>query len=130
MEMDVNKLRHSAAHVLAEAVSHLYPGTQFGIGPAIDDGFYYDFLLPKPITMEDLPAIEKEMRRIISGGYTFTRKELSKEEAKKLFTGQDFKLELIDGLEEGSISVYEQDGFVDLCQGPHLENTRQIRPDC
>ncbi len=130
MEIDVNKLRHSAAHVLAEAVSHLYPGTQFGIGPAIDDGFYYDFLLPKPITMEDLPAIEKEMRRIISGGYAFTRKELSKEEAKKLFAGQDFKLELIEGLEEGSISVYEQDGFVDLCRGPHLDTTRQIRPDC
>ncbi len=130
MEMDVDKLRHSAAHVMAEAVLHLYPGTQFGIGPAIDDGFYYDFLLPKPITMEDLPAIEKEMRRIISGGHAFTRKEISKDEAKKLFAGQNFKLELIEGLEEGTISVYEQDGFVDLCRGPHLENTRQIRPDC
>ncbi len=130
MEIDVDKLRHSAAHVMAEAVLHLYPGTRFGIGPAIDDGFYYDFLLPKPITLEDLPAIEKEMRRIISGGHAFVRKEISKEEAKKLFAGQDFKLELIDGLEEGTISIYEQDGFVDLCRGPHLENTRQIRPDC
>jgi threonyl-tRNA synthetase len=114
---------------MAEAVMHLFPGTQFGIGPAIDDGFYYDFLLPTPITNENLPAIEKEMRRIISGGYPFTRKEVSKEEAKALFADQPFKLELIDGLEDGTISIYEQDGFMDLCRGPHLENTREIRPD-
>ena len=129
MAIDVNKVRHSAAHVMAEAVMHLFPGTQFGIGPAIDDGFYYDFLLPTPITNENLPAIEKEMRRIISGGYPFTRKEVSKEEAKALFADQPFKLELIDGLEDGTISIYEQDGFMDLCRGPHLENTREIRPD-
>ena len=129
MAIDVNKVRHSAAHVMAEAVLHLFPGTQFGIGPAIDDGFYYDFLLPAPITNENLPAIEKEMRRIISGGYSFVRKEVSKEEARALFADQPFKLELIDGLEDGTISIYEQDGFMDLCRGPHLENTREIRPD-
>jgi len=129
MAIDVNKVRHSAAHVMAEAVLHLFPGTQFGIGPAIDDGFYYDFLLPAPITNENLPAIEKEMRRIISGGYPFVRKEVSKEEARALFADQPFKLELIDGLEDGTISIYEQDGFMDLCRGPHLENTREIRPD-
>jgi threonyl-tRNA synthetase len=129
MAIDVEKVRHSAAHVMAEAVLHLFPGSKFGIGPAIEDGFYYDFLLPAPITNEDLPAIEKEMRRIISGGHTFVRKEVTKEEAKTLFADQPFKLELIDGLDEGVISVYEQDGFRDLCRGPHVENTREIRPD-
>ena len=129
MAIDVDKVRHSAAHVMAEAVLHLFPGTKFGIGPAIDDGFYYDFLLPTPITNENLPAIEKEMRRIISGGFPFVRKEVSKEEAKALFVDQPFKLELIDGLEDGTISIYEQDGFMDLCRGPHLETTREIRPD-
>lgn len=129
MAIDVEKVRHSAAHVMAEAVLHLFPGTRFGIGPAIEDGFYYDFLLPTPITNEDLPAIEKEMRRIISGGHAFQRKDVSKEEARALFTDQPFKLELIDGLEDGVISVYEQDGFMDLCRGPHVANTREIRPD-
>ncbi len=129
MAIDVEKVRHSAAHVMAEAVLHLFPGTRFGIGPAIEDGFYYDFLLPTPITNEDLPAIEKEMRRIISGGHAFQRKEVSKEEARALFADQPFKLELIDGLEDGVISVYEQDGFMDLCRGPHVANTREIRPD-
>jgi threonyl-tRNA synthetase len=113
---------------MAEAVLKLYPGTKFGIGPAIDDGFYYDFQLPKPITDEDLPAIEKEMRRIIQGGAEFVRREISKDEARKLFADQLFKLELIEEL-EGTISTYEQDGFVDLCRGPHVENTREIRPD-
>jgi threonyl-tRNA synthetase len=130
MANDVNLVRHSAAHVMAEAVLHLYPGTKFGIGPAIDEGFYYDFLLPTPIANDDLPAIEKEMRRIISGGHAFERREVSKDEAKKLFADQPFKLELIDELEDGTISVYEQDGFMDLCRGPHLQNTREIRPDC
>lgn len=129
MAIDVEKVRHSAAHVMAEAVLHLFPGTRFGIGPAIEDGFYYDFLLPTPITNEDLPAIEKEMRRIISSGHAFQRKEVSKEEARALFADQPFKLELIDGLEDGVISVYEQDGFMDLCRGPHVANTREIRPD-
>lgn len=127
--VDVSLVRHSAAHVLAEAVLHLYPGTKLGIGPAIDDGFYYDFLFETPITNNDLPAIEKEMRRILSGDHPFVRKEVSKEEARKLFADQPFKLELIDGLEDGTISIYEQDGFVDLCRGPHVSSTRQIRPD-
>jgi len=129
MASNVETIRHSASHVLAEAVLKLYPGTKFGIGPAIEDGFYYDFQLPAPIQPEDLPAIEKEMRRIIASGAEFVRKEVSKEEARKLFADQPFKLELIDGLEEGSISLYEQDGFVDLCRGPHVATTREIRPD-
>jgi threonyl-tRNA synthetase len=129
MAANVETIRHSASHVLAEAVQKLYPGTKFGIGPAIEDGFYYDFQLPTPIQPEDLPAIEKEMRRIISSGAEFQRREVSKDEARKLFADQPFKLELIEGLEEGSISLYEQDGFVDLCRGPHVANTREIRPD-
>jgi len=129
MAANVETIRHSASHVLAEAVQKLYPGTKFGIGPAIEDGFYYDFQLPAPIQPEDLPAIEKEMRRIISSGAEFLRREVSKDEARKLFADQPFKLELIEGLEEGSISLYEQDGFVDLCRGPHVANTREIRPD-
>ncbi len=129
MSAKVEVIRHSASHVLAEAVLKLYPGTKLGIGPAIDNGFYYDFQFPAPIQPEDLSAIEKEMRRIITGGSAFVRSEVSKDEAKKRFADQPFKLELIDGLEDGTISLYEQDGFVDLCRGPHVENTREIRPD-
>ncbi len=114
---------------MAEAVLRLYPGTKFGIGPAIEDGFYYDFLLPSPIAMEDLPAIEKEMRRIIAGNHAFVRSEISKDEARAKFADQPFKLELIEGLEDGTISVYEQDGFADLCRGPHVATTREIKPD-
>jgi threonyl-tRNA synthetase len=128
MSASVETIRHSASHVMAEAVLKLYPGTKLGIGPAIEDGFYYDFLFPKPIQDEDLPAIEKEMRRIISGGHEFVRKEVTKAEARRIFADQAFKLELIDGL-EGSISTYEQDGYIDLCRGPHVATTREIRPD-
>ena len=125
----VETIRHSAAHVMAEAVTRLWPGTKVAIGPAIDDGFYYDFQFASPIKDDDLPAIEKEMRRIIQGGAEFKRREVSKAEAKLAFAGEPFKLELIEGLEDGSISLYEQDGFVDLCRGPHVANTREIRPD-
>ncbi len=124
----VQTVRHSASHVLAQAVLKLYPGAKFGIGPAIEDGFYYDFQLPKQIAEEDLPAIEKEMRRIIAANPQFVRREISKEEARRLFADQPFKLELIEEL-EGTISTYEQDGFVDLCRGPHVASAREIKPD-
>ncbi len=129
MSADLERTRHSASHVLAEAVLHLYPGTKVGIGPAIEDGFYYDFLFQAPITNEDLPAIEKEMRRIIAGGHEFVRREVSKDEARKLFAAEPFKLELIEGLVDGTLTIYEQDGFIDLCRGPHVGTTREIRPD-
>jgi threonyl-tRNA synthetase len=128
MSANVETIRHSASHVMAEAVLKLYPGTKLGIGPAIEDGFYYDFQFEKPIQVEDLSAIEKEMRRIIASGAEFVRKEVSKEEARKIFSDQAFKLELIEAL-EGTISTYEQDGFIDLCRGPHVATTREIRPD-
>jgi threonyl-tRNA synthetase len=129
MAADIERIRHSLAHVMAEAVQHIYPDTKFGIGPAIQDGFYYDFLFSKPITNEDLSAIEKEMRRIIAQHQTFLREEVSKAEARMLFKEQPFKLELIDGLEEGTISIYRQGDFVDLCRGPHVESTKEIRSD-
>ncbi len=124
-------LRHSTAHVLAEAVQHLYPGVKVTIGPAIDAGFYYDFEFPEPISDEDLPRIEAEMRRIVtSGRHPYTRREVSREEARRHFEdlGEGYKVELIDGLpEDEPITFYEQDGFVDLCRGPHLQDTRPIR---
>ncbi len=129
MSHPVETVRHSLSHVMAEAVVKLHPGTKVGIGPAIEDGFYYDFQFPQPLQPDDLPAIEKEMRRIIAGGASFVRKEVSKEEAKSLFAEEPFKLELIEGLEDGTISVYEQGTFRDLCRGPHVDSTRDLRPD-
>jgi len=129
MSHPVETVRHSLSHVMAEAVLKLHPGTRVGIGPAIEDGFYYDFQFPEPLQPEDLPVIEKEMRRIIAGGASFVRKEVSKEEAKSLFSEEPFKLELIEGLEDGTISVYEQGAFRDLCRGPHVDSTRDLRPD-
>ncbi len=131
MSNEANKaletVRHSLSHVMAEAVTILFPGTKFGIGPAIDNGFYYDMELPRPITDEDLPAIESAMRKIINEGREFTRREVSREEAKKLFADQPMKLELIDELPEGEIiSVYEQGSFRDLCRGPHVATTKEL----
>ncbi|HRY81909.1 MAG TPA: threonine--tRNA ligase, partial [Spirochaetia bacterium] len=129
MSHPVETVRHSLSHVMAEAVVKLHPGTKVGIGPAIEDGFYYDFQFPQPLQPDDLPAIEKEMRRIIAGGASFVRREVSKEEAKNLFADEPFKLELIEGLADGTISVYEQGAFRDLCRGPHVDSTRDLRPD-
>lgn len=122
-------IRHSCAHVMAEAILKLFPGTKIAIGPAIDNGFYYDFDFPidTKFTEENFPAVEKEMRKIIAGNHDFIRKEVSKEEALKLFSGQDYKIELINDLPEGeTITTYEQDGFLDLCRGPHVSNTKEI----
>jgi len=130
MSFPVETIRHSASHVMAEAVSRVFPGVKFGIGPAIENGFYYDFDLPRPIDPEqDFPLIEKEMRRIIADNAAFERIELSKDEAKKMFADQPYKLELIDGLEDGTISVYRQGAFADLCRGPHVESSRAIKND-
>ena len=122
-------IRHSCAHVMAEAILKLFPGTKIAIGPAIDNGFYYDFDFPTDtkFTEENFPAVEKEMRKIIAGNHDFVRKEVSKEEALKLFSDQDYKIELINDLPEGeTITTYEQDGFLDLCRGPHVSNTKEI----
>lgn len=122
-------IRHSCAHVMAEAILKLFPGTKIAIGPAIDNGFYYDFDFPTDtkFTEDDFQTVEKEMRKIIAGNHNFERKEVSKEEALKLFSGQDYKIELINDLPEGeTITTYEQDGFLDLCRGPHISNTKEI----
>lgn len=122
-------VRHSCAHVMAEAILKLYPGTKIAIGPAIENGFYYDFEFPTEtkFTETDFATVEKEMRRILAGNHEFVRKEISKEEALKLFADQPYKIELINDLPEGeTISTYEQDGYLDLCRGPHVASTKEI----
>ncbi len=144
------KIRHSLAHVMAQAVLELYPEAKLGIGPPIDTGYYYDFDLgkdddsgrPHTFTPEDLEQIEKRMRQIIAGKHPFTYREVSAAEARQLFKDQPYKLELIDGLAQGGIdeygnetsekpviSTYRQDNFEDLCRGPHVEATNQIPSD-
>lgn len=122
--------RHSSAHLLAHAVSRLYPETKFGIGPVIQDGFYYDLDLEKTFTPDDLSKIEKEMKSIINENLPITRKVLSREEALLLFSEKEekYKVELINDLpEDAEISIYQQGEFVDLCRGPHLPSTGKIK---
>lgn len=121
-------VRHSLAHVMAEAIQHLFPGAEFAIGPAIENGFYYDIdFKEKKISEEDFPAVEKEMRKILAGNFDFVRKEVSRSEALKLFESHQFKTELINDLpEDATISIYTQDDFTDLCRGPHVSNTKEI----
>jgi threonyl-tRNA synthetase len=126
-EARLEKMRHSAAHVMAEAVQTLFPGTKFGIGPAIEDGFYYDFELPRPLVPENLIAIEAKMREIIAADISFAREEMSKTKARKLFAEQPYKLELVEELEDKKVVIYRQGSFVDLCRGPHVNSTGEIK---
>ncbi|UTC63858.1 threonine--tRNA ligase [Treponema sp. OMZ 788] len=117
----LSTLRHSTAHVMAEAVVKLFPGTKVAIGPAIDYGFYYDFELPRPINNDDLPVIEKEMRKILSTHSGFEKEVISRETALEMFKEQPFKIELINGLAaDEEISIYKSGEFTDLCRGPHV----------
>lgn len=127
--MDLNALRHSTSHVMAQAVKHLWPKAKLGIGPAIEDGFYYDFDKKDPFEPEDLEKIEAEMRDIIRKNYKFEREEMKKSEAIKLFKkmGQPYKLELIERIPEDTVTLYKDGDFVDLCRGPHIESTGQIK---
>jgi len=140
-DTDLYRIRHSAAHVMAQAVLEFYPGTKYTIGPPVENGFYYDFELPQPLLEEDLPKLEKRMRQIIAGKHPFEREVVSADEARHIFKDQPYKLELIDGLEKGGsdeygnpldskpdISIYKHDQFTDLCRGPHVENTGKINP--
>ncbi len=147
--LQLYKLRHSLAHVMAQAVTEIYPEVKLGIGPPIDTGFYYDFDLgkddtgrPRTFTPDDLERIESRMRQIIGGRHPFAYQEVSAEEARERFKAQPYKLELIDGLAKGGIdeygneteqapviSTYRQDSFEDLCRGPHVEHTGQIPAD-
>jgi threonyl-tRNA synthetase len=121
-------LRHSSAHLLAEAVRRLYPGVKVAIGPPIENGFYYDFEFPEPIREEDLPRIEDEVRRELAEGRQWNREEVSADEARKRFEaeGEPYKVELV-GTAEGPISFYTQGDFTDLCRGPHLQDSRPIK---
>ena len=121
-------LRHSAAHLLAEAVRRLYPGVKIAIGPPIENGFYYDFEFPEPIREEDLERIQAEIDRLLEEGREWTREEVSAEEAKRVFAeqGEEYKVELVDTA-EGPISFYTQGDFTDLCRGPHLQNSKPIK---
>src|SRR6266567_6071773 len=121
-------LRHSSAHLLAEAVRRLYPGVKIAIGPPIENGFYYDFEFPEPIREEDLPRIEEEIRRELAEGREWTREEVSEEEARRRFEGENepYKVELVDTA-DGQISFYSQGDFTDLCRGPHLQNSKPIK---
>ncbi|MBV8764670.1 MAG: threonine--tRNA ligase [Hyphomicrobiales bacterium] len=122
-------IRHDAAHVLAEAVQELYPGTQVTIGPVIENGFYYDFARNQPFTPEDFPAIEKKMREVIARDKPFSKREVSREDAKTFFRnkGENFKVELVDAIPEGEpIKFYDQGGWIDLCRGPHMTSTGKV----
>jgi threonyl-tRNA synthetase len=126
---ELARMRHSAAHLMAEAVQELFPDVKFGIGPAIENGFYYDFDLPRPLTPDDLKEIEKRMKQHWKKNESFERRVISREEAMELFKDNPYKLELIQGFPEGeTISTYQQGDFLDLCRGPHVENTKQIGP--
>jgi len=123
----LERMRHSASHIMAEAVQSLFPDAKFGIGPTIKDGFYYDFELPRPLTPEDLPTIENEMRAIISRNLPFVTDEISKDKARELFAAQPYKLELIDEIPDSSVTIYQQGSFNDLCRGPHLASTGEVK---
>jgi len=124
----LEKIRHSAAHVMADAVKRLYPGAKLGIGPAIEEGFYYDFDCEHTFTPEDLPKIEKEMAKIIKENLPFEKKVVSKKEAEKIFKGEGetYKLELLKELGDEEITIYSHSSFSDLCKGPHVEKTGEI----
>jgi threonyl-tRNA synthetase len=126
-EEKLETMRHSASHVMAEAVLSLFPEAKFGIGPAIEGGFYYDFDLPRPLTPDDLPVIEAKMREVIAADDPFVRREVSKEEARRLLAEQPYKLELLDELPDDNVSLYQQGPFLDLCRGPHVDATGQIK---
>ncbi|MDM8532407.1 threonine--tRNA ligase [Anaerolineales bacterium HSG25] len=133
------KIRHSLAHVMAQAVLEMFPEGKVAIGPPIEDGFYYDFDLPRPLTPEDIKKIQKRMKKLLNKKHEFHRRELSAAEAKELFADQPYKVELIEGLEAGGvdengeptdeppvISTYKHDTFEDLCKGPHVEHLGKI----
>jgi threonyl-tRNA synthetase len=141
------KIRHSAAHVLAQAIKEHFKengAVLFGIGPPIEDGFYYDFVLPRALSDEELPRIEERMKSIVRAAHPFEAWEIDADRARSMFAGQSFKLELIEGLLRGAvddngnplpgqqhapITVFRQGDFIDLCRGPHVGSTSDLDPD-
>ena len=140
---DIENIRHSLAHLMAMAVLDMFPAAKLGIGPTIENGFYYDFDLPEKLTSEQLPKLEKSIKELIKKNIKFEREEISAQKAREIFSNQPFKLELIDELEKGTrpqtpersyggqgkISIYKSGDFTDLCAGPHVESTKEINPD-
>ena len=126
-EAKLEVMRHSAAHIMAEAVQSIFADVKFGIGPAIESGFYYDFDLPRSLNPDDLPLIEAKMAEIIVANVPFDRDEVTKEEVRRLLAAQPFKLELIDELPDKTVTVYRQGAFVDLCRGPHVSSSGEIK---
>ena len=141
--MKIETIRHSLAHILALAVQEIYPGTKFGIGPAIENGFYYDFDFVEAdkrglergltrITPEDLPRIEAKMRELIKKNLEFKKEIIDVKKAKQIFKNQPYKLELINEklkMKNEKLTIYESDGFIDLCVGPHVKSSKEINPD-
>lgn len=124
----LNTLNHSCAHVMAQAVKHLYPQAKFWVGPVVEEGFYYDIDLGEDVIKDDdIPKIEKEMKKICKDGKRIVRQDISKAEALEMFKEDEYKLELIDNLEDGFISAYTQGDFTDLCRGPHVETVKQCK---
>ena len=127
--MEIEKLRHSLSHILASSIREFYPDVKFGMGPAIDNGFYYDFEFENPLSPETLPQLEKKMRELIKRGFLFKKNNVSKIIAQKIFKNQPYKLELISDLPEKTVTIYESGNFTDLCKGPHVESAKEIPAD-
>ena len=127
--MQINKIRHSLAHIMACVIQETYPKVKFGIGPEIENGFYYDFDFPTPISENKLQKIEKRMKGLIKQNLTFKKKNITKTEAKKIFKGQTYKLELIKDLPGKIVTIYQVGDFIDLCKGPHVKSTKEINSD-
>jgi threonyl-tRNA synthetase len=127
--MDIERLRHSCSHIMAQAVQELFPGSKLGIGPAIENGFYYDFDIKQQLTPQDLEKIEEKMREIIKADYAFQRLEMTKQEAVELLRqkNEPYKEELVKTIKEEIVSFYKSGDFIDLCRGPHLESTGKVR---
>ena len=125
---NLNTLNHSCAHMMAQAVKHLYPNAKFWVGPVVEEGFYYDMDLgDKMLTDEDVEAIEKEMKKVAKTGVKIYRREITKAEAMEMFKDDPYKMDLISGMEDGTITCYDQGDFTDLCRGPHVDNVKLCR---
>src|SRR5574343_620840 len=123
---NIENIRHSLSHIMAQAVLEFWPKAKLGMGPAIENGFYYDFQLPKPLEPADLQKIEAKMKELILQKQKFEKQNINKRQAKKLFAVQPYKLELIKDLPGDTVSIYQNGEFVDLCKGPHIKNTKEI----
>ncbi|MBO7334678.1 MAG: threonine--tRNA ligase, partial [Lachnospiraceae bacterium] len=125
---ELHVLNHSCAHMMAQAVKHLYPNAKFWVGPVVDEGFYYDMDLGDVmLTDEDVAAIEKEMKKVAKTGVKIYRREISKDEALEMFKDDPYKIDLISNMEDGTITCYDQGDFTDLCRGPHVDNVKLCR---